>query len=374
MREENGASILLASVFGIPVRVHFSFVLVILGVALYAAALGQSVGLALLMLLLLVVSLVLHELGHALAAKFLGVKTREIVLYPIGGRARLTGAPSGGLELCIAAAGPLVNLLAALVVLIVSTIQSESLSLDPEGSQASYVLGTLFWSNVALFALNLLPAFPMDGGRILRALMTLFMSEESATRVAAFVGQSMAVAVALVAIVVPSEQLGSLNVILLLFALLVFFGAGQESAVIRTAALLKGRRAREAAITRFERLAPQDSLEWAGRLFLATHQRDFPVIDAWGRVAGMLDRGALLRGLAEHGAEAAVLEAMRRDIVAVAPDAPLADVVRLLQQDPGRPVVVQSEDRLVGLITVEKLGTFTEFIRHQRRIHRGPHE
>ncbi|MEM1245051.1 MAG: M50 family metallopeptidase [Acidobacteriota bacterium] len=373
MKEEGGGSILLASVFGIPVRVHFSFVLVILGVALYAAALGQSVGLALLMLLLLFVSLVLHELGHALAAKFLGVKTREIVLYPIGGRARLTGTPSGGLELCIAAAGPLVNLLAALVVLIISTVQGESLSLDPEGSQASYVLGTLFWSNVALFALNLLPAFPMDGGRILRGLMTLFMSEESATRVAAFVGQSMAVAVALIAIVVPSEQLGSLNVILLLFALLVFFGAGQESAVIRTAALLKGRRASEAAITRFERLAPQDSLEWAGRLFLATHQRDFPVIDAWGRVAGMLDRAALMRGLAEHGAEAAVLEAMNREVVTVPPDAPLAEVVRLLQQEPGRPVVVQSDDGLLGLITVEKLGTFTDFVRHQRMLHRGPH-
>ncbi|MEM9406137.1 MAG: M50 family metallopeptidase [Acidobacteriota bacterium] len=373
MKEEGGGSILLASVFGIPVRVHFSFVLVILGVALYAAALGQSVGLALLMLLLLFVSLVLHELGHALAAKFLGVKTREIVLYPIGGRARLTGTPSGGLELCIAAAGPLVNLLAALVVLIISTVQGESLSLDPEGSQASYVLGTLFWSNVALFALNLLPAFPMDGGRILRGLMTLFMSEESATRVAAFVGQSMAVAVALIAIVVPSEQLGSLNVIQLLFALLVFFGAGQESAVIRTAALLKGRRASEAAITRFERLAPQDSLEWAGRLFLATHQRDFPVIDAWGRVAGMLDRAALMRGLAEHGAEAAVLEAMNREVVTVPPDAPLAEVVRLVQQVPGRPVVVQCDDGLLGLITVEKLGTFTDFVRHQRMLHRGPH-
>ena len=366
MRDDSRASFRLASVFGIPIRVHFTFVLVILAVAIYAAALGQSVSLALLMLFLLFFSLILHELGHALAAKFLGVKTREIILYPIGGRARLAGSPSGALELCIAAAGPLVNLLAALAVLIASTLLGVSVSLSVPEPSLEYALASLFWSNSALFALNLLPAFPMDGGRILRGLMTLFVPEESATRLAALIGQSLAIMVGLLALLLPSETLGSTNVILLLFALLVFFGAGQESAVIRTASVMRGRTASEAAMTRFERLAPQDSLEWAGRLFLATHQRDFPVVDAWGRVAGMLDRTTLLIALSEHGPDGAVLEAMNRDVVTVEPEAPLAEVVRLLQRDPRIPVVVEDDDGIVGLITLEKLGQFSEFVKTLR--------
>ncbi len=364
MSQSDSRSLQILTVFGIPIRVHFTFVLVIAAVALYAAALGESVALALLMLLLLFASLVLHELGHAVAARFLGVQTREIVLYPIGGRAKLAGTPTGGLELCIAAAGPLFNLVAAILVLIASTLSGTSISLTAPEPTVAYALASLFWSNVALFALNLLPAFPMDGGRILRGLLTLFISEESATRMAAFIGQSLAVFVGFVALLAPSEALASMNVILLLFALLVFFGAGQEAAVIRAAAMIRGRRAGEAAMTRLERLAPQDSLEWAGRLFLATHQRDFPVVDAWGRVSGMLDREALLRGMSEHGPDGAVLEAMRREFASVEPDAPLAEVVRLLQTNPGMPVVVQGDDGFVGLVTLEKLGQLTEMLRH----------
>ena len=116
-------------------------------------------------------------------------------------------------------------------------------------------------------------------------------------------------------------------------------------------------------MTRIEVLAPQDSLEWAGRLFLATHQRDFPVVDAWGRVAGLLDRDALLAGLAARGREGAVLDAMSREVVTVAPDHPLEEVLRVLQSQRGRPILVVEDERLVGMVTLEKLMQMIEVIR-----------
>lgn len=349
----SSGSLRLFELFGIPVRVHFTFLFLVLWLALFTGTQAAPAALALLVFALVVASVILHELGHALAARAFGIGTREIVLYPIGGVARLDAFPKGKAELVIAAAGPAVNLALALVL----TLWMEVAGLPWDFSNGlSSALPWITVANIGLCVINLLPAFPMDGGRILRAFLTLFVAEAQATRVAATIGQGLAIVLALVALFGPGR-----NLVLLLIAFFVFFGAGQEAAFNRTRSLVRGRTACEAMMSKIDTLAPQDSLEWATRLFLATPQRDFPVIDAWGRVAGLLDRAALLRGLAMFGRDGAVLEAMNREPPTVSTAAPLEEVLRLLAASRSA-VVVVDEERLEGVITSEKLMQLLEVL------------
>jgi Zn-dependent protease/predicted transcriptional regulator len=350
-------SVQLLVLFGIPIRVHFTFLFLVLLVAGLLASTGEPAILAVTTLAAVFACLVAHELGHALVARRFGIGTREIVLLPIGGITRFTGIPLGVAELLIAAAGPAVNLALAVGLAFGITLLGLPWALVSDNWLAS-LLGRLVLANALIFAFNLLPAFPMDGGRILRASLTFVMPEDRATRVAAAVGQGLAVMLALFALFGPAR-----NLLLLVIALVVFFGASQEAALNRTRSMVRGRTAREAMMTRFERLQPQDSLGWATRLFLATHQRHFPVIDAWGRVAGLVDRASLIDGLSTHGPDVAVLEVMRRQVPIVAPQAPLSDVLRALQGRPDLPALVVEDDQLLGMVDLEKIVQFNEVTR-----------
>jgi predicted transcriptional regulator len=160
------------------------------------------------------------------------------------------------------------------------------------------------------------------------------------------------------------------NWVLIFIALFVFLGAGQEAVFFQQRAAVLGRTAREAMITTFETLAPQDTLERAAKLLLSTHQQDFPVLDAWSRVAGVLSRTALMKGLAGEGQAAAVLTVMNRDVRSVPPDVPLEDVLRLMQADPMTPVLVLADGTLEGMITLDNLTEFIQVAQVQRtRLH-----
>jgi len=218
------------------------------------------------------------------------------------------------------------------------------------------ILPKLLAANLALLAFNLIPAFPMDGGRVLRASLSLVFGEEKATRVAAAVGQGIAVLFGATGLF--TGQWG-----LLFIALFVFLGAGQEAAFNRRRAMVVGRTAREAMITRFETLAPEDSLGRAAEVLLATHQQDFPVVDAWSRVAGVLSRARLMQGLAREGNSGAVLDVMQREFPVVAPGSELEEVLRYFQSDPRMPVIVLDGEQLVGMITLENLAEFIQIAR-----------
>lgn len=348
-------SLQLGTLLGIPIRVHATFVLLVVWLFAWASGEGQDLALWLGFFPLLLGCVLLHELGHALAARRYGVATREIVLYPIGGVARLEGMPRGMAELAIALAGPGVNLgIASLVGAAVAALGGQA-----EATTAGKLLVALLYANLVLFLFNLLPAFPMDGGRALRAFLSLVLPEDHATRLASGVSQVISLLLALAALLLPLPDLG-LRLVLLLVAFFVLAGTNQELLVQRTRARVRGRTAKEAMMTRFETLRPQDSLEWAVRLLLATHQRDFPVIDAWGRTAGLLDRGSLMDGITRYGPGAAVLEAMDRDYPRVPADAPLEEVVEQLG---GRSaLLVLAGDELRGIVTSEKLGQLIEVL------------
>ncbi len=355
-----GWSLRIGRPFGIPVRVHVTFPLMLVWYALNAERKGGNAAVAVAYILMIFGLVVLHELGHAGMGRAFGVRTREIVLYPIGGVARLDRLPTGIAELLIALAGPAVHVLLA-PVLFASVIVSGApfFPLSDVLATGRDLAPLLFWSNLFLCVFNLIPAFPMDGGRVLRALLSLLMPIEGATRIATFVGQTIAITMGVFAAVTGQW-------LLIVIAMFVFLGAAQEAALYRGRAAVLGRRAGEAMMTEFETLAPQDSLARAAGRVLATHQRDFPVVDAWHRVVGILTRSALLRGL-EHGADAtAVLEVMERQFAAVPPDVDLSEVLRLLQGSAGTPVLVLDGERLRGMISLENLAEFIEISRRVR--------
>ena len=353
------------SVFGIRVRVHFTFLLLLVWMAVLAPNLESSAGLLGLVVVGLLASVIVHELGHALTARRYGIETREIVLTPIGGVARLDGYPQGSAEMAIAAAGPLLNLGLATVLFFGLVVAG----LPPWGAGAVVDLPSalqwLLFGNLCLFALNLLPAFPLDGGRILRSALSFFLGQERATKIATRLGMVLAALLGLAALV-PWTMGVPFNIVLLLTAFFVLLGASRESSLVRTLQVLQGRRAGEAMMTRCERLAPQDTIEWAVRLLLSTTQRQFPVVDGWGRVAGEVDRERLLDLVARFPGDTPLLELMNRQPLTVTEDCDLLDVLRQLQSS-ARALWVVRDHELRGMLTADGLSQFVEVCNRLRR-------
>ena len=225
----------LGSFTGIGIYVHWTMSLLLGVVFVFALSQGVSMGETLAALVFVGVlfgCVILHELGHALMAKNFGIPTLDITMYPIGGVARLESMPREPRhELLIAIAGPAVNLAIAAVLFVVITATGRSLALNFFIENDPNVLGSLMWMNLAMVGFNMLPAFPMDGGRVLRAGLATKISYKNATRIAAYVGQGMAVLFAVVAIF-PIPFFTTFNPILLFVALFVFTAARQEAAFV----------------------------------------------------------------------------------------------------------------------------------------------
>ncbi len=342
----------IGSVLGIPIRVHATFLLILVWFGMAAAASSRNVPREIAFVLALFACVLLHELGHAAMARRFGVRTREIVLYPIGGVARLDSIPGGWAELLIALAGPAVNVvLAAVSAAVLLTLDVPQAFRQAMPWQNTGLVQKLFWANITLVVFNMIPAFPMDGGRVLRALLSVGLGQQKATRIAAFIGQTIAVFFIVGGIFQANFFLGFIG-------LFVFLGASQEVAFQTRRQAVAGHTAREAMITKFETLSPQDSLGRAAELLLATHQHDFPVLDGWNRVAGVLPRAQLLEGLARSGRDTSVLDVMVRDAVQIAPTTDLEAVLALLQNGPSTPLLVVEDGTLRGMVTFENLAEF----------------
>jgi Zn-dependent protease/CBS domain-containing protein len=344
----------IGTMLGIPIRIHVTFVLILVWFGMAAAASSRNVPRELFFVLAIFGCVVLHELGHAAMARRFGVTTHEIVLYPIGGVARLDRMPGGWAEFLIALAGPAVNVVLAVLLAGLLALLRMPLSFRPETLTANTgIVPKLLVVNVMLVVFNLIPAFPMDGGRVLRGVLAVVIGQYRATRIAAVVGQIIAGLFVLGGLFGPV-----LNPWLIVIGLFVFLGATQEAAFQTSRSAVAGHTAREAMITRFETLAPQETLARAAELLLATHQHDFPVIDAWGRVAGILPRATLLEALARAGGMTPVLDVMLRDPVTIPPGTDLDTALQHLQASPSRPLLVLENDKLVGMLTFENLAEF----------------
>ncbi|HAB17028.1 MAG TPA: site-2 protease family protein [Verrucomicrobiota bacterium] len=348
----------LMRLWGIDVYIHYTFLLLLAFVGFrsgihkgnWAGALGDVA-----FFLSLFACVLLHEYGHALAARRYGVPTRDITLLPIGGVARLERMPDNPRqELVIAIAGPLVN------VVIAAGLGAGLMFTGATGLTLDQLAGASFMQsllaiNVGLILFNMLPAFPMDGGRVLRAVLAMFMDPVRATNIAATIGKIMSVGFLVAAFTTSNPILG-------LIAVFVWLGAGGEAAAVQARSALGDAPVARAMLTEFQVVAPTDPLSRAAELMISGSQTDFPVV-AEGRVVGVLSRADLFAALARAGEFAPVEQAMKTDFVTLQAAESLEAALPVLSASgsPLAPVVAQG--RVVGILTLENA---SEFISLQR--------
>lgn len=340
------------SLFGTPLSLHFSFILLAVVVIVRDFAGKQTTSNYTLFLLGMLVSVLMHEAAHALVAKRLKVRTLEVVMFPIGGLPRMERTLTPGEEIWISAAGPLVNAILAVGLLAYLSATHQPVQIKPNDlMQPGDVnpLGLLAFGNLLLVAMNLLPAFPMDGGRILRALLSYIRPEDEATRIAAWMGRMLAISMGL-------YGLFASQFMLVFFALFVYLGAAMEFAAATGRSLTHGVPVRVAMVTEFHTLEHGKTIRDAANLMLATSQQDFPVVHG-DQVVGLLSRTLLLKALAQEGQDAYVAGVMDRDFLSLEPGTDLAEVLPLMAQA-GRCALVMDGDKLVGLLTTENLSEF----------------
>lgn len=362
-------SLRLGSVSGIDIRVHFTFALLIV---LSANELGRLHGsrgalFGAAFILCLFACVVLHELGHSLVAQRFGVGVREIVLLPIGGVARLLSEPKKPLhELLIALAGPVVNVIIAAGLLFALRLSALELSNLGELQRQAIAVPTprgllvlLFYGNVALALFNMIPALPMDGGRVLRALLSFFFGQLRATNLAAGLAQVLAIALGFY-----SLQQG--DPVLVFIALLVFMGAGQERATARTNQLLAQLQAGEVCDPQAATFTPGDSVGAAVDQTLRCSQAHF-LITHGAEPIGTLSRDDVIALAGRVGLHAPLAAITRRSPRAVPPEMPLSEVRRILQENAGLPVVVRSEAGTLGVLGLEDINRIASLTDHLAR-------
>ena len=355
----------LTRVFGIDVYVHQTFFLLVAFVGFGSLLGGQGLTEVLRGLLLLVAvfaSVVIHEFGHALMARRFGVRTWDITLLPIGGVARLEKMPERPSEqLSVALAGPAMNVGIAAALFVVVSLLGLGVGAESIDFIGGSFLTQLMWLNLLLAGFNLLPGYPMDGGRVLRALLAMHMAPERATQIAARVGQGVAVAFGIIGLFVSP--------FLVLIAVFVWLGAQAEYASSAVKVALGGLSVREGMITDFQSLSPHDRLSRAVQLTLAGFQQDFPVLDG-DRLIGVLTHAALLKGLTEGGVDVPVLQTMSGEPETISPDDALGGALSRMHQGGIRALVVVEHREIVGLLTVGNIGDLLAFEAAGR--HSGP--
>lgn len=343
----------LGTFAGIAVHIHVTFFLLLTWIGashwLQYKSLGPTlVGLG--FVLAIFVCVVLHEYGHALTARRFGIGTRDITLLPIGGVARLERMPDKPRqELWVALAGPAVNVVIAALIGGYLLVTGHFEPLKSLGLTHGIFLERLFVANLFLVGFNMIPAFPMDGGRVLRALLAGRMEYVRATRIAAAIGQGAAFVFAFVGLFT--------NPFLLFIALFVWIGAAQEAGTVQAKSVLDGVLVRDAAISDFRTVSPRDELLSVVRHVLRGWQQDFPVVDR-GAIVGILRRSDLIATLAAGAAHTSVNHSMRRDFPTTEAGEPLEPVVSRMHESGFDTLPVFEKGHLVALLTRDNIAEY----------------
>ena len=344
-------SIKIGKLVGIDVYMHLTFLLLVGWVALVHWQRGQSLGAVLvgvLFILAIFMCVVLHEFGHALMARRYGIATRDIILLPIGGLARLEKIPSQPMqELWVALAGPAVNVVIAVALFVWLQATASWEPLQRLTVTTGPLLERLMAVNLFMIAFNMIPAFPMDGGRVLRAALATRLAYGRATRIAASIGRAIAVLFGLMGFIYSP--------LLLLIAVFVWLGATQEAAMARMKSAVGGIPVGQVMVSEFKTLAVDDSLQRAAAFTLAGTQKDFPVVSD-GILEGVLRQTDLLTALSSKDTQATVASIIRRDAASVELTEMLDSVVTKLSQCRCDLLPVTREGKLVGVVSTDSLG------------------
>jgi len=345
-------SLTVGKVAGTAIRIHVTFLLFLIWIwaAYYREGGTAAAWNGVVFVVLLFLCVLLHELGHVFAAKRYGVNTPDITLWPFGGIANLERIPEKpSEELVVAIAGPLVNVAIAILLLLFLGTAVDPAALmkieDPKVEMAAKLAG----ANIFLVLFNMIPAFPMDGGRVLRALLAIKLGFARATELAASIGQAIAIALGLLGIFT--------NPMLVVIGIFVFLAASGEAVHAQLHQAARGALVADAMITKFESLGPQSRVRDAVEELIRTTQKEFPVVDGGGRLRGVLSRDAMIKALQQRGPDTPVLEVMDTDVPTLPARANLEAALKSLTEQ-GKPVigVTDAGGRLVGLLTTENLG------------------
>lgn len=345
-------SISIGRIAGTAIRIHITFLLflVFIAAAGYASGGSGAAWNSLIFMVLLFLCVLAHEFGHIFTARAFGVATPDVTLLPIGGVARLERVPEEPREeLLIAIAGPLVNVVIAILLVAVAGADLSGRHLAAVESTQISMIDRLAAVNIFLALFNMIPAFPMDGGRVLRALLASRLGFTRATEVAATIGQWVAFALGFIGLFS--------NAMLIFIAIFVYLAASSEAQLVAVRAMSRDVPVGAAMMTQFATLSPEAHINQAIDTLLRTSQSEFPVVDGNGRLVGLLDRSDMIRALKERGPDALVADAMVTEVPTVGHRQCLDEAFRLLQEKAAPAVgIVDAGGKLVGLVTSETIG------------------
>lgn len=346
----------LGNIAGIGVFIHWTFSLLILFIVYVNYKAGQNATQILwsvLFILCIFLTVLMHELGHALTAKKFDIKTKDITLLPIGGLARLEKLPEKpSEELMVAFAGPLVNIVLALVTSLFITLPNtpeEMVAQLENGVNAGNFFLNFYLVNIVLAFFNLIPAFPMDGGRVLRALLSYKLERHQATKIAARIGQVLAIGFIFLGFFS--------NPVLIFIGIFVFMGAQIESEYTESKYMLKGYKVRDVLMKQYPTIDYNETLETAVKLMLDSQNKHFLVIEN-GIPMGTLNREQIIEGLSKKEEEAELTSIMDRNLILLQADSLLEDVFELVYKHKSTLMLVIEDNQLIGTLDTENLLEF----------------
>ncbi len=357
-------SLNIGKVAGTVVRVHITFLLFLAWIfaASYASGGAATAWDSLIFMVLLFLCVLLHEFGHIFTARAFGVPTPYVTLLPIGGVAQLERIPEEpGQEFLVAIAGPLVNVVITIVLVVFAGAHLQPAAAAAVDNAQIALVDRLAAVNLFLALFNMIPAFPMDGGRVLRALLASRLGYVRATEIAAAIGQFVAFALGFIGLMY--------NPVLIFIAIFVYLAASSEAHMVALRAVSRGVPVSHAMMTQFATLTPEAHLDEAVQTLLQTGQGEFPVVDRAGKLTGVLDRGEIIRAIKTLGPQARIAEAQVAELPTIGHRQSLEDAFKLLMQKQAPAVgITDPAGRLVGLVTGE---TIAEMVMLQNALPKG---
>lgn len=346
-------SLYLGKYSGIKVFIHWTFSLLLLWIAISDVRSGQTnvqIGWTMLFILAVFLCVTLHEFGHALMAKRFNFKTKYITLLPIGGLAQMEKLPDDPKqELLVAIAGPMVNVVLAIILgFVVSDFSMEVENLMTIGSHNFLVY--LVTVNIVLAVFNMIPAFPMDGGRVLRALLSFKFKREKATQIAASLGQFIAILFVFLGLFY--------NPFLVLIGIFIFLGAQAENSMVQTQSVLKGFTVKDVMMTDFSKLQASDPLSKATQSLLDSQNTDFVIMDDNDQFVGILSRNELIQGISLLGVEAPIAGALPDTYISLTADQALEEVFPNMKVKGQGLLPVMNGQQLIGVVNSENVMEF----------------
>jgi len=346
----------IGKILNIPIRIHILFVFLLIFIW-YVNTSRRGFGhgiLSTVLILLVFIFVVLHELAHSYQAMKYGIKVREIVLLPIGGVAHIEKFPEKPFqEIKVAIAGPLLNFISSGIIFIIFLISGRVEYLMGYSITSTNIIKSLFWINLTLGIFNLIPAFPMDGGRILRGIFALKMPYVKATRLAASIGQSFALLFGFIGLF--------FNWWLILIAIFIFMGAGSEEHIVQIRTGLEGIIVRQIMSEHLFHFSPEDTLRKGLQYVYQGCRDDFPVLED-SKLVGVITRENLMAAIHQYGLDKKVKEVMDTEFQTASPDEKVSDVYLKLSQTKTKAIPVVENEEVIGMIGMDNIGRYISIL------------